>query len=94
MELGIDSLPAKLKIVMLGGSNVGKTSVIEAYIKNKFRDFYEVFLTSFSLQYRSISSLAPLCTRADPTACRFGTQPVRKGSSPLPPVTLRTQTVP
>jgi|JI10StandDraft_1071094.scaffolds.fasta_scaffold353928_1 GTPase SAR1 family protein len=38
----MDDLPTKLKLVLLGNSNVGKTSLIESFIKNKFRDFYEV----------------------------------------------------
>lgn len=38
----IDDLPTKLKVVLLGSSNVGKTSLIESFIKNKFREFYEV----------------------------------------------------
>lgn len=40
----IDDLPTKLKIVFLGNSNVGKTSLIESFIKNKFRDYYEVII--------------------------------------------------
>ena len=47
----------KLKIILLGNQGVGKSSIIDQYINNKFDDNYNVVFRSFSRLSESISLL-------------------------------------
>jgi GTPase SAR1 family protein len=52
-EEGASTSRARQKVVFVGDVSVGKTSIINRFIDNKFRDTYEVIklliITSFSI---------------------------------------------
>lgn len=81
MNSDLDDLPVKLKIVLMGDSSVGKTSIIENYVKHKFRNYYEVQHCSFSRPSQSTSTPRTSNTIIEHINYKFGIQPARKDLS-------------
>ena len=44
----LDLVPAKIKIVLLGNSYTGKTSIIDSYVQNRYNQFYKVSTVLYS----------------------------------------------
>ena len=69
----------KIKIVLLGDQNVGKTSIIERYINNKFDDSQTVHIFWGSLQ-SELTLLSPTSKEIIKTiGYNFGIQQDSKG---------------
>jgi GTPase SAR1 family protein len=72
----------KIKIVFLGNQSVGKSSIIDKYVNDKFEETAHVTLHSFSPQSASTFSPKIYYTRQRTTDYSSGTQQGRKDSSP------------
>ena len=57
MDSQDECLPSKVKVVLLGDSYAGKTSIIDNYINKLFNSFYKVYPLTLSQQHNSTSPL-------------------------------------
>jgi GTPase SAR1 family protein len=64
----------KYKIIFLGDQSVGKSSIIEKYIKDKFEEGLNVHISTLSLQSASIFTSKMSPETANTTVFNFGTQ--------------------
>lgn len=71
----------KIKIVFLGNQSVGKSSIIDKYVNDKFDDTAHVGLLLDSPRSGSIFWLKTYYTRLKIIDCSCGTLLVRRGSN-------------
>lgn len=93
MDGQADYLPQKVKIVLLGDSYAGKTSIIDSYINKLFNSFYKVKIGLFSPQRLSTSPSKWSKDIAKNIAFSSGTLPDKNVSCLLPAITLKMLTV-
>lgn len=79
------------KIVLLGDTSTGKTSIIERFVNNKFEEKDNVSLYIRSQQSGSISSAKMSRSRTPHVVCNFGTLLDRRGIAASSLVILRMQ---
>lgn len=84
----------KIKIVLLGNQSVGKSSIIEKYVKDQFDESSNVTPPSRSLPLASISSSRMSATRPRATDSSSGIQPARRDSAPSFPTISRMPAAP
>jgi replicative DNA helicase len=81
-----------VKLILIGGSGVGKSSLLMQFAENKFTENY---LTTIGVDFRYPSSHAasrPSSTTARTSSSRSGTLRARSGFEPSPPPTTRAPT--
>lgn len=69
------------KIIMIGDAGIGKSSLLNRYIRDEFDADYRVTIGIHIVT--KVLSLTPSLSRWTKTSesdCKFGTQPVRKAS--------------
>jgi GTPase SAR1 family protein len=69
----------KIKIVFLGNQSVGKSSIIDKYVNDKFDESSHVIFQLSSPLLASISSRRIYSTKARAIDCNFGIQQDRRG---------------
>jgi GTPase SAR1 family protein len=69
------------KVILLGDSSTGKTSIIERFVNNKFEEKDNVLLWLCSLLSALIFSVRTSRTTAPPAGCSCGTRLVRRGTA-------------
>lgn len=84
----------KIKVVFLGGQSVGKSSIIEKYIHDRFDDTANVANPLASPQSASTSSLRMWSTKQRTTVCSCGIPLARNASGPSFPATSKMPTAP
>ena len=71
----------KIKIVFLGNQSVGKSSIIDKYVNDKFDESSHVSFELSSRPSASISSRKIYSTKARAIDCNSGTPQGRRGSN-------------
>ena len=67
----------RIKVIFLGDSAGGKTSILNKYINNRYSEGYKVPISLSRRQSASISSPRTWYIMATNTRCNFGTRPAR-----------------
>lgn len=80
----------KYKIVLLGDQQVGKTSIIERFINNRFEESYNVLAATSRPPSASTSLSKTSSTATDPTAYNSGIQQGSNAFALSYPAILRT----
>ena len=84
----------KIKIVFLGNQAVGKSSIIDRYVNDRFDETAHVLPSPPSPPSVSTSSPKTSSTRPRATVCSSGTLLGRNASEPSSQVTSETPSVP
>ena len=75
---------AQIKVIVVGDSGVGKSSILFRFVNDEFNEFSEATLgAAFVSKVHTYAQDKTIRFQVDYLPFRFGTQPVKKNTNPL-----------